>query len=66
MSVKRGAIRKNVPKTCADCIYFDGGNELQLRLGISFCTITNEQTDYFINPIDRCVPRPTKCPYNPM
>ena len=63
--MKNRAVRKNVPKTCKECTHFSGGEEKYLKIGISFCSITNEQTWHFVNPVDRSVPRPTQCPYNP-
>ena len=67
----KGKAKKNtpyVPRTCSECEHFAWATvpESIKKYGFDKCTLSNEITEHYANPIDRPNSRPCKCPYNPL
>lgn len=59
--------KTNIPATCGECDYFkDALTDFGKKHGFTFCKLSDQPTYRFQNPVDRPVPRPSKCPYNPI
>jgi hypothetical protein len=61
-------VLKDVPLKCSDCEHFQerAQTEWSKKYGMDWCVISNQPTYGFVNPMDRPVPRPEKCPFNPI
>jgi hypothetical protein len=55
------------PATCGECPEFQNDfGDWGFEYGVTFCRLSNEVTYHYQNPLDRPVPRPTRCPWNPI